>query len=546
MKSTFTNLCLVFSLFICNTLNAQKIEAESGVLDGGAVVVTNASSSGGKYVTTNAGNITISTSTATTGFYNVYIYVAAPYGDKQNNFILDGNSAVFATPLNTNYIRLKVISSQKVNAGSHTIKITNSWGYINVDYIEFEAVDASSRFNVNKTLVTPNPTKEAACLYQFLYDNYGKKILSGVMTLNSFDESNFLKQNTGKEPVVLGIDFLHTNRKYTWYNDQTPVDDAKAWSAKNGIPVFCWHWRDPSRATESFYTQKGNATTYTTFDIKKINDPASTEYKAMLSDIDYTATLLKSLQTANIPVIWRPLHEAAGGWFWWGADGASCKKLYQIMYDRMVNFHGLKNLIWVWTREPNDEAFYPGDAYVDIVGRDIYKDGDHGSQVIEFNNLNTLYGGKKMITISESGSFPDVTNLINDGAGWSWWMPWYGGYTESATYNSLDLWKKMFASDYVITLDEMPNYKNCTLVSGIEEEVSESKGLKIYFSEATGNVIVNSPEVIGQLTIFNTLGEIVIQKSVNSTNIEVPALNLKSGIYLVKADNKNPVKIFKQ
>jgi len=317
-----------------------------------------------------------------------------------------------------------------------------------------------ARFNINPNLVTPNATKEAIALYQFLKDNYGKKILSGVMTLNSFDETNWLKTNTGKEPAIVGLDFMHCNRNYTWYDNDQPIKDAKTYWDKNGIPVFVWHWRDPSRATEEFYTRNSSKPTGTIFDVTKINDTASAEYKAMISDIDFVAAQLKKLQDQNVPVIWRPLHEAAGGWFWWGAKGAAaCKKLYQVMFNRMVNYHGLKNLIWVWTREPNDDAWYPGDEYVDMVGRDIYKQGDHSSQINEFNSLNTLYGTKKMITLSECGSIPDVDNLITDNAAWSWFMSWYGDYTRSSTNNSLDLWKKMFSSAYVITLDEMPSLK---------------------------------------------------------------------------------------
>lgn len=310
------------------------------------------------------------------------------------------------------------------------------------------------RFNINSTLVNPNATYEANAVYQFLRDNYSKKIISGVMTLSSFDETDWLKANTGKEPVILGLDFMHCNRGYTWYNDDEPIEDAKTWWDKNGIPVFCWHWRDPSRLTEEFNTSK------TTFDVSKINDPESNEYKAMIADIDFVSAQLLKLQKQKVPVIWRPLHEAAGGWFWWGAKGAQpCKKLWQVMYGRMVNHHGLKNLIWVWTREPNDDEWYPGDQYVDIVGRDIYKNGDHASQLTEFDAMNLKYGRKKMITLSETGSFPDVDNLIKDKAAWSWFMPWYGDFVRSSDYNSLDLWKKMFASPYVITLDEMPSLK---------------------------------------------------------------------------------------
>jgi mannan endo-1,4-beta-mannosidase len=435
-----------------------EYEAEAATLSSGAVIQKDSTRSGDAYVAQNAGNIAFTVNLATEGFYNVYINASSPYGPKTNTVEIDGSTADF-TLNNADYASVKIVSTIKLSAGLHTISIKKSWGYINVDYLKLAMVDPSSRYNINNTFVTPNATAEAHNLYQFLRNNYGKKIISGVMTLNSFDETDWLKQHTGKEPAIVGLDFMHSGRGYTWYENETPVRDARAWWNKNGIPVFVWHWRDPSRLTEEFYTNKTN------FDVSKINDPASTEYMAMLKDIDYVSHWLKQLQSQNIPVIWRPLHEAAGGWFWWGAKGAQpCKKLYQVMYDRMVNYHKLKNLIWVWTNEPKaatpDADWYPGDNYVDIVGVDIYKTGDHNSQSILFNNLNDLYGGKKIVTVSECGSIPDVDNLVKDAAAWSWFMPWYGDFTRNSTNNSLDLWKKMFASEYVITLDEMPSLKS--------------------------------------------------------------------------------------
>ena len=72
-------------------------------------------------------------------------------------------------------------------------------------------------------------------------------------------------------------------------------------------------------------------------------------------------------------LLWRPLHEASGKWFWWGAKGAApCKALWNLMYDRMVNHHGLTNLIWVWNSDGADYEWYPGDDKVDILARDFY------------------------------------------------------------------------------------------------------------------------------------------------------------------------------
>jgi len=549
MKKIFTGFYTGLTL-LCgtNAVFAQKFEAENAILAGGAVVQTLASASGGKVVSTMEGSLSLPVTLTQTGSFNVYVYAAAPDGEKTNNFIIDNASATFYLPNSATYSKVKVASAMKLTSGSHTVQITKSWGWIRVDYIEFEYVDPSSLFNINTSLVTPNATQEAQCVYQFLYNNYNKKILSGAMTLESFDESNWLKQNTGKEPVVLGIDLMHTNRGYTWFNEQTPVNDAKTWWGKNGIPILTWHWRDPMRKTEGFYWPDGSkpASDVTNFDIKKVSDPSSAEYKAMLSDIDYTAGLFKTLQTANVPILWRPLHEAAGGWFWWGRDGASCKALWRLMYDRMVNHHGLKNLIWVWTREPNDESFYPGDDVVDIVGRDIYKTGDHTSQAIEFNNMNALYGGKKMVTISESGSFPDVDNLIADAAGWSWFMTWYGEYTRSSTYNSLDLWKKMMASSYVISLDEMPSLKTCAITTNIEESTIESGKLIAYPSVVSDILTIKSAEKIQTIEVFNIVGALVKQQAASADEASISLTGLQSGTYIVKINGSQSIKIVKE
>ena len=539
MKIYLFLLCFL----IASNVYPQKFEAESATLGGGATKVASSSSSGGYYVAQNGGYLSFNLNIATEGTYNIYIQVASPSGFKANNFSIDGSSVTFSTNQDSSYIKLKVVSFDKLTAGAHKVTITKSWGWINIDYIEFEQVDPATRFSLNKTLVTPDPTNEATTLYQFLLDNYGKKIISGTMTLASMDEVNWLKTNTGKKPALVGLDFMHTNRGYTWYNDLEPGNDAQSYYNQNGIPAMCWHWRDPSRLTESFYT------TGTNFDVSKIFDETSAEYKAMLSDIDYTAGLLKKLQDNKIAVIWRPLHEAAGGWFWWGAKGAApCKKLYQIMFDRMVNYHGLHNLIWVWTHEPNDDAWYPGDEYVDIVGSDIYKDGDHSSQILEFNDMTTRYGGKKMVTLSECGSFPDVDNLVKDGAAWSYYMTWYGSYVEDSTYNSLDLWKKMFASDYVLTLDEMPNLRTYTTpVTNTEINANnENKTISVYPTIFNDHLTIQTAVSNHVISIYNQLGICLKKFKPESNSVVVSTALFPAGMYIVELDDKTAIKVFKR
>lgn len=560
------NLAIIFCLFIVSLITSQamgqKYEAENAMLSGGAAKLACASCSGGFAVEQKEGSLAFDLPIEQEGFYNIVLNAAAPGGDKTNIVSVNGTSSDFFLAKSSQFQNYRIVSTLKLPAGQHKIEIKKSWGWINIDYIALEKVDAAKRFNLNQTLVTPSPTPEATALFDFLLDNYGEKIISGVMTLKSMDEVNWLKQNTGKEPALLGLDLMHSGRGYTWYNDKEPIQDARNWYNRNGIPALMWHWRDPSRTTEEFYTKSAGKPEGTAFDITKISDPNTAEYKAMLADIDYVAGLLKELQEQNVPLIWRPLHEAAGGWFWWGAKGpAPLKALWHLMYDRMVSHHGLTNLIWVWTREPGDDAWYPGDEWVDIIGRDIYKDGDHSSHAIEFNNLNALYGGKKMIALSEVGSFPDVYQLVNDGAGWSWFMPWYGAYTRDSRYNSLELWQKMFAHEYVITLDEMPvlsTYERQGPVSQPEEpEVPEQptgfgdsmvdkKAFEAYPTIVDNELTIKKAGSIRNISVYNILGKLVKQQIVEGNTAVVSFAGFSPGIYTVIVNQTEAVRVIKK
>jgi len=175
------------------------------------------------------------------------------------------------------------------------------------------------------------------------------------------------------------------------------------------------------------------------------------ENEFFTADLAKITTMLKLLQAENIPVIWRPFHEAAGGWFWWGKDAESCKKLWIAMFDHFKD-EGINNLIWVWTSEPNDDDWYPGDVYVDIIGRDLY-DKDTDASVTEYETQFDKYG-HKIIALTENGSVGLISEQWNAGARWAWFMPWYG--TEHATN---EWWQDAMNQTYVVTRDQLPSFK---------------------------------------------------------------------------------------
>jgi len=439
-------------------------EAENAILTTDASISTSLTGfTGTGFVNTNGGNVTFTLQAAQTGYYDVTLRYSTSNSKKSNDLYVDGNKIITLDFSAVSSWTTLAAGRLKLTAGTHTLSIVKNWGWMQLDNISLAFYGTTlSPFNIDAGLVTPNPTKEAVNLYNFLKASFGTKVLSGTTSNNnnSNDEATWVFQQTGKWPALACFDFInHPWINQNWVDYAAPLRNGKDYWNNNGIINLMWHWRDPLSVNKSgaFYTADTN------FDVSKVTDPTSAEYKAMIADIDLISTYLQQFKDANIPVIWRPLHEASGGWFWWGAKGAEpCKALWKLMYDRMVNVHGLNNLIWVWTTDVSSEAlnWYPGDNYVDIVGMDIYPgDNQHGSQYFSFNKVKDLFGGKKLITLSECGSAPDPALMKENGDMWSWFMPWCGDYTRLDKNNGAAWWNKYFTYDFVITRDKMSGLK---------------------------------------------------------------------------------------
>lgn len=338
---------------------------------------------------------------------------------------------------------------------------------------------------VSSSLVTKDATEGAVKLYNFLKENYGSKTISGVQTgdmtgsLKAQLDVKAVYDKSDKYPALVGLDLLMATGHQSdesWFMSYTEnsIKIAEELWKEGGIPAFTWHWKVGKDSV--FYTKDTN------FDFTKgflsgttTWDTSSETYKLLVADIDKISKHFQRLQTQGIAAIWRPIHEAAGGWFWWGSKGAEAyKALYALVYDRMVNTNGLKNLIWVWNieRDPAigydykalNGAWYPGDEYVDIIGVDIYNSAfDYNSNVNSYNKIVSEMGTNKIIALTENGPIVTPDNMEKDKAVWSWWMPWYetwdGGFVSQT---SDEVWKTTMADERIITLDEMPGWGTYT------------------------------------------------------------------------------------
>lgn len=313
---------------------------------------------------------------------------------------------------------------------------------INVDTVYEEGAKMGK-----SNLINPNATREAIHLYDYINSVYGKGILSGQQesdwNASPDDEMNYIQEITGKLPAIRGLDYL--NESF-----DAVTKRAIDWSEKGGIVSICWHWGTPPDGI-GYESSKG------TIDLDKALTEGTVLHDGMIAQMDRVAKELKKLQSVGVPVLWRPLHEFDGAWFWWGKGGSeSFIKLWCLMYDRFTNHHGLNNLIWVLGYSGEiEEGWYPGDQYVDIAGADTYNSGSH---ITLYDKVVNIVGPEMPIALHECGPIPNPGDLIKDMAKWIWFLTWHTIHIKEQ--NTSGYLNEVYKHPYVITLDKLPNFKS--------------------------------------------------------------------------------------
>ncbi len=307
--------------------------------------------------------------------------------------------------------------------------------------------------------VTPNPSEEAVELLKYIYTISGNHTLSGqhCAPLIGSTRLSVVHRRTGHYPALFGQDFGFS---YPGYWDginyrQRIVDEAIRRHEEGFVITIMWHAVRPTEDEPVSFREsvQGELTDQEWGDLVT---PGTELNERWQSQVDVIAWFLKQLKYAKVPVLWRPYHEMNGDWFWWGkkAGDDGYKKLWQMMFDRFVNFHGLNNLVWVYnTNEVKENVdphgtYYPGDEYVDILATDVYTEGFNQ---VNYDQLLEL-AGEKPIALGEVGATPS-TEKLKEQPGWTWFMSWgEPGGRGSNFRDFLDLYK----SDQVLTHGELP------------------------------------------------------------------------------------------
>ncbi len=315
------------------------------------------------------------------------------------------------------------------------------------------ANDAAPPYPVPADLSDPLATEAARSLMAKLVADYGRYTWAGQH--NSI-ELDFIQSHTGREPAFVEGDLLNYSPSRVQYGSMPSnfTESCIALANSGYVLGLCWHWNAPTNLlnTDKEPWYYGFYTAATTFNIAAaLADTNSVEYSLILRDIDTIAVQLKKVSSNNIPVLWRPLHEASGRWFWWGAKGPGpFKALWRLMYDRLTVHHNLHNLVWVLTNE--DPKWYPGDDVVDIVGVDAYPSDTGDTLLKNWRALQWSFAGKKLLALTEFGGVPDVERMHSQGVWWSYFSCWNGTFIESVPPVLL---KDTYLFPGVITLDKL-------------------------------------------------------------------------------------------
>lgn len=236
------------------------------------------------------------------------------------------------------------------------------------------------------------------------------------------------------------------------------VAEAIGWDRRGAVVTWTWHAVCPVD-DEPVPFEGGVLRAFPRADYEAVVDPGSRLHRRWQAQVDVAAALLGRLQDAGVPVLWRPYHEMNGPWFWWGGQPDLLVRLWRLLHERLVEHHGLRNLVWVWG--PNaayDSAapfapFFPGGDVVDALAVDTY--GGHWEREHYVALLDLAEG--RPVGFGEVGELPPP-EVLDDQPRWCWFMGWPDNVARANTPERV---RALYQHERTVTLDSLGAWRSC-------------------------------------------------------------------------------------
>lgn len=359
---------------------------------------------------------------------------------------------------------------------------------------------------------------------------------------------------TGKYAAIVGADYGYkANNNLTTINTKL----IEHWKA-GGLVTISWHADNPYVA--GYDCRWNSVTNKATINFNGLlksatNSSAKTNYR---TELEKVAVGLQALKNAGVVVIWRPFHEMNGDWFWWGINEYSGKQtnaqayanLWKDMYDMFMNDYGLTNLIWVYSPSSYSSwaapvvAYYPGSAYVDLVGEDVYS---AVGGLPDHTQLNTL--GKPIVLTecgpnsASYGKYDEtamVANIVGKACYFLQWHSWTGA---AVAIKDNPKATEMMNLDKVITRDEINISKFSTSINYLNFSSGESHTFTTYPNPSNNvvNIEWNAGHLVGLsvVNLHNLSGSLIRKEFFSGNNFQLNILDLEAGIYILNIETKN-------
>ena len=373
--------------------------------------------------------------------------------------------------------KLYEIDNLYMSVGMNTINFTVENGSTDIDCIVVESSDAAGEelYKTGNACVAETASVRTAMLMRTLADNYGSVSFTAQnASCGTNAEIDAVYEETKRFPAIRASE-LALAAKDDEHSAEVVKNElalAEEWDKNGGICAYAWHWYSPnpirgtavkdfdlSPALEGKDPQEIGMLDNGGIQLQLDNDLLTQDAAELLYDLDKLAVSLKTLDDANIPILFEPIPDGDTGLFWWGSDAESYKTLWQLIFVRLCKYNGLKNLIWVWNN--SDFDFYPGDKYVDIIGQSFYEKST-SSFAGRFKALaSDSATGRKMLAVTACDTLPSIDFMNRDNAMWLWTAPDSGEYTIdrlgklSEKYTKKSALRNAYNNEKCITLDEL-------------------------------------------------------------------------------------------
>jgi hypothetical protein len=192
-----------------------------------------------------------------------------------------------------------------------------------------------------------------------------------------------VKEVAGDYPALYGWELSHLELDEAVNIDTVPFNNIRQYIKevyeRGGVNTISWHGTNPLTGKSAWDPAPGSIAAAL---------PGGTKHEVYRQQLDKIANFLNGLKGKHgelIPILYRPLHELTGGWFWWGKNSGTAeefKQLYRFTVHYLKDVKQLHNLLYVYNTgtEFNSVADYleryPGDDVVDVVSFDTYQTGD--------------------------------------------------------------------------------------------------------------------------------------------------------------------------